>query len=534
MYRWYEEAAVCYVYLSDVDSLEDLDKSAWFTRGWTLQELIVCCAWISRSLLLTTMFFKAPESATFYNCRWESIGTKTSLAEALSGISGVPVELLKGATAKIGRSAIRNRHVLERWSVAQRMSWASKRVTTRTEDTAYCLMALFDVNMPMLYGEGHKACRRLQEEIIRTSDDHSIFAWSCEGDGPRDLLASSPTCFEDCANTVSDKVLQKPGITPEQFSLTNVGLSFSLPMKRWNMTTYLAVLDCRAEAPYALSHCTGIFLARTPRTGQVFRTSSMAKDIYHLDDSYWLNPVWAECEKHKILIVSRPGGQHMMDSYHHRINHGFDFSLTSNPLFGATANGKVDFRLSGYTSLNTNLFEPWHLWRATFADGQQWTMMDFMIPENTGPIGRIFFGFAFDFSPVCLLVSRAQTRVDSTMKSRSTSTEEAFEMSASSKQIYTNRGIREKIELHGRQAPESVSEQSVFEPSVLMVEEPIESYCALRASAVYGLDARIKHLNTRVKIFLPGGDKSIAWTVIISPWYESVLSEKELVQYGRG
>ena len=120
------------------------------------------------------------------------------------------------------------------------------------------------------------------------------------------------------------------------------------------------------------------------------------------------------------------------------------------------------------------------------------------------------------------------------MKSRSTSTEEAFEMSASSKQIYTNRGIREKIELHGRQAPESVSEQSVFEPSVLMVEEPIESYCALRASAVYGLDARIKHLNTRVKIFLPGGDKSIAWTVIISPWYESVLSEKELVQYGRG
>jgi hypothetical protein len=79
MYRWYQEAALCYVYLSDVKSVEDLGKSAWFTRGWTLQEMIVCYHLFlggPRILTLTAMFFKAPDHATFYNCRWEPMGGK--------------------------------------------------------------------------------------------------------------------------------------------------------------------------------------------------------------------------------------------------------------------------------------------------------------------------------------------------------------------------------------------------------------------------------------------------------------------------
>jgi len=57
------------------------------------------------------------------------------------------------------------------------MYWASKRETTRKEDEAYCLLGLFGVNMPLLYGEGSKAFFRLQQEIIKTADDQSILAW---------------------------------------------------------------------------------------------------------------------------------------------------------------------------------------------------------------------------------------------------------------------------------------------------------------------------------------------------------------------
>ncbi|KAK5465363.1 hypothetical protein LTS15_001926 [Exophiala xenobiotica] len=312
MYRWYEEAAVCYVYLSDVHSHEDLGKSAWFTRGWTLQEMI------------------APDNATFYNRQWKSMGTKTSLAEVLSKISGVPTGLLKGV--QNGR-----RPRLDKWSVAQRMSWASKRVTTRTEDRAYCLMGLFDVNMPMLYGEGHKAFRRLQEEIIRTSDDHSIFAWSGDGDGPHDLLASSPACFSGCANIVH--IGAKGFAQPEHFSLTNVGLSISLPVIRQNMGTYVALLHCGESSGDWFF--IGIFLQWNGHHNQFVRISSSGKDIYYADGIYMQELTQAGYESQRILIVPRPESYHLRSLlYSFEFLHGFDIRLASNPLFGVTKKGK--------------------------------------------------------------------------------------------------------------------------------------------------------------------------------------------------
>lgn len=68
--------------------------------------------------------------------------------------------------------------LLSQWSIAQRISWAARRQTTRKEDQAYCLLGLFGVNMPLLYGEGDRAFIRLQEEIIKLSDDHSILAFA--------------------------------------------------------------------------------------------------------------------------------------------------------------------------------------------------------------------------------------------------------------------------------------------------------------------------------------------------------------------
>jgi len=169
MYHWYQESGVCYAYLADVQfnaetmNLAKFSKSRWFIRGWTLQELI------------------APSMIIFLNQEWKEIGTKSSLQWMISKITGIPANILL-------------RGNIESASVAQRMSWASKRKTTRDEDLAYCLMGIFGVNMPMLYGEGEKAFIRLQEEIIKVSDDHSLFAWQSYNNGGG-LLATSPAAF---------------------------------------------------------------------------------------------------------------------------------------------------------------------------------------------------------------------------------------------------------------------------------------------------------------------------------------------------
>ncbi|THU79519.1 HET-domain-containing protein, partial [Dendrothele bispora CBS 962.96] len=156
MYRFYADAGVCYVYLPDASGEEDprdvkssFRRSKWFTRGWNLQELI------------------APSHIVFLDASWRDIGTRHSLRNAISAITLIPVELFEDEDRD-----------LEKYSIAQKMSWASFRETTRPEDRAYSLMGLFDICMPPIYGEGAaKAFMRLQQEIIKISDDRSIFAW---------------------------------------------------------------------------------------------------------------------------------------------------------------------------------------------------------------------------------------------------------------------------------------------------------------------------------------------------------------------
>jgi hypothetical protein len=155
MYAWYANSTICYGYLVDVpteavDKCQEQDssfrKSRWFSRGWTLQELI------------------APRKFIFYSTPWAALGSRSLLAPVISEVAG------------IDRDCLMNGFNRDKYSVARRMSWASSRTTTRPEDTAYFLLGLFDVNMPLLYGEGSKAFIRLQEEILRTSDDQSLLA----------------------------------------------------------------------------------------------------------------------------------------------------------------------------------------------------------------------------------------------------------------------------------------------------------------------------------------------------------------------
>ncbi|KAI6041053.1 heterokaryon incompatibility protein-domain-containing protein, partial [Pisolithus marmoratus] len=160
MYKWYANAELCYAYLHDTlgDSwtkeIESMATPKWFSRGWTLQELI------------------APKVVHFLDRKWERIGDKAELAWALSEITPIPEKVLKEGLQKAS-SSVNDQHP----SVAQIFSWAAGRTTTREEDRAYSLLGLLGVHMPMLYGEGKNAFRRLQLEIIRTSNDQSIFAW---------------------------------------------------------------------------------------------------------------------------------------------------------------------------------------------------------------------------------------------------------------------------------------------------------------------------------------------------------------------
>jgi len=104
------------------------------------------------------------------------------------------------------------------------MSWAAERETTRNEDVAYCLMGIFDINMPLLYGEVPKAFIRLQEEIMRYSNDQSLFAWSGNSDPTFGMLAASPSCF---ARRPSFRYFQ-PHAHDYAFSKTGIAGFFTL------------------------------------------------------------------------------------------------------------------------------------------------------------------------------------------------------------------------------------------------------------------------------------------------------------------
>jgi hypothetical protein len=159
MYAWYQKAEVCYAVLDGVPCPDaanfeaEFKASRWFTRGWTLQELLAP---------KQVVFFGRPLTGP-----WIMLGDRKSLCGLISTSTAIAEEDLVDSAV-----------YCQSCTVAQKMSWASKRETTREEDIAYSLMGLFSVNMPLLYGEGARAFMRLQEEIMEISDDQSIFAWA--------------------------------------------------------------------------------------------------------------------------------------------------------------------------------------------------------------------------------------------------------------------------------------------------------------------------------------------------------------------
>ena len=261
MYAWYAHADVCYVFLDDVRDKENpcahrssFRRSRWWTRGWTLQELI------------------APKTVVFLTKSWRFIGTKHSLAHVVEEISGVD------------RAVLVHERSLDDVSVARRMSWASRRHTTREEDRAYSLMGIFGVSMPTVYGEGPRAFIRLQQETLKVIPYQTIFAWgpildnypfACKGFAtdsdrwkspytgvsPTDmqtLLAPSPVEFAAAGRirpiSISD-LAHRLGIplTNPSYKSTSYGIRTHLPMVPYQPTPTLSLTTPTNVAVAALA-----------------------------------------------------------------------------------------------------------------------------------------------------------------------------------------------------------------------------------------------------------------------------------------
>lgn len=378
MYQWYANAHECYAYLVDVEilALDTTDDhnhfaaSAWFTRGWTLQELI------------------APPDVLFYNRRWEQFGTKIELQSVLSKITSVDVNVLAGRASPAS------------CSIAQRMSWASKRITTRLEDVAYCLLGLFEVNMPLLYGEGSRAFFRLQRKIIKQLDDQTIFAWT-DNRQNKPIFAPSPACFHGskmliCVNSTNDP--------REGYTLANSGLSIQTMLIPFGMNRYLAPLSCgyadsgrgRDQKKSLRGYRRAcIVLQQTQSMNHYVRVSQAEQDlvikdadeIAHIRDHFGLRPRRVFIQQ-QLPVLAEP------------LFHGFEFHFNRLGLFGTgTFPSPTDVICRNVWSEQRPLFElgsniPRAAGVFRFADHPRSKRVVYM-----------HLGFDLDFAPICVIRS---------------------------------------------------------------------------------------------------------------------------------
>ena len=220
MFRLYQNAKVCYAYLSDILScggrdqvLKDFPRSRWFTRGWTLQELL------------------APEDVRFFTEDWTYFGTKKELEKSIRATTGINLGALLWPWT-----------ILD-YSIATRLSWASGRTTTRIEDRTYSMLGILGVHMFLLYGEGQNAFQRLQTELIRLSADESVFAHL----GPN-LLAESPDAF----GSAKSLDFLPSAAQPLPYQMTNVGLNIQIRIFR---DTVEEKIDSPTAPVYGILNC---------------------------------------------------------------------------------------------------------------------------------------------------------------------------------------------------------------------------------------------------------------------------------------
>ncbi|KAM0256340.1 hypothetical protein ACHAPA_012195 [Fusarium lateritium] len=269
MFRWYQRAGICYAHLEDLDvvrDVKDMDlpqnvdfdetigsqnaanssgplhkalerffiKAKWFTRGWTLQELL------------------APHHLVFVDCAWRRIGTRESWALEIQRASNIEARHLTSFEPTDFASC----------STAMRFSWASGRETTVEEDETYALLGLFGISLPLIYGEGQRqAFNRLQRQLITVYNDDSLFAWkeqqaNSANSAPKwGILARSVKDFWDSSKV---KALGHYGNT---FSMTNQGLEITAKYWRQNSELNAAIICLNCSIGSDSSQKIGIYLS---------------------------------------------------------------------------------------------------------------------------------------------------------------------------------------------------------------------------------------------------------------------------------
>ncbi|KAF8551231.1 hypothetical protein OG21DRAFT_1513009 [Imleria badia] len=246
MYKWYRYAEVCIVHLAETDTLADFENEPWFRRGWTLQELL------------------APKRITFYNKDWYPISVD-NVRRAESRNDKEDWRVLRAISQVTGISAGDLRHFrpgCER--VSEKMRWASRRETTRTEDVAYALIGIFDITMPISYGEGRWAFHRLIQCIAQHCSEPGFFAWAGDASPYSLALPYSPASYGISVLDVQMATgLRLTGSVFEEvgdrtYSITKLGLQIKLlllPM-RW--------IRHEQGGSYTLSFTEGTFLETNP------------------------------------------------------------------------------------------------------------------------------------------------------------------------------------------------------------------------------------------------------------------------------
>jgi hypothetical protein len=208
MFRWYRNSSICIIHLGKTSSPYTMLNDPWFKRGWTLQELL------------------APKVIKFFSKSWVplTMHDNDTIPDAQLGIP------LWRFISLITQIPVHQLHNFEPGTndIRERMVWASKRETTRIEDMAYCLIGIFDIPLPIAYGEGRMAFQRLQAEIVQRSHDQGLFAWNGSPSSYNSMFAAGPEAFFPLdwpLLTVGEDVA---GSADPTYALTNHGLRIPL------------------------------------------------------------------------------------------------------------------------------------------------------------------------------------------------------------------------------------------------------------------------------------------------------------------
>ena len=276
MFKWYAHAHVCIVHLGASLSLVDFEREPWFKRGWTLQELL------------------APRRIKFYDKEWHPFTVLANdkedaeLMSTLSTVTGIPRDVVVAD----------NSHGVKGHGIWEIMSWAATRKTTRIEDAAYCLYGLFDVHLPITYGEGEKAFPRFVEAIAARRPTWDVFAWAGQASEGHPVLPSSPACYPRWDKAIMGEEVE---MTTLKLNLTSHGL--------WLTSVPLIPMAFVSETEVDPKDGEGSFVVTLRPRSNVATTLGMYDDVTVVCGSGRLQHICDAVDLHACILNYKPRRQ---------------------------------------------------------------------------------------------------------------------------------------------------------------------------------------------------------------------------------